>query len=98
VTPAAPLVNPRPVRCPRCGAALGEEDGDTLALGGVLINRRTALVCRACKNVWGWRPGRRQLEPPPRPPAGLVPPGCPGPAGAVPLNNAAKREGEGDAR
>jgi hypothetical protein len=64
--PAAPLVNPRPLLCPRCGAPWGVEGDDCVALGGALINVRVPLVCGRCRNVWGWRPGGRRNTPPGR--------------------------------
>jgi len=58
MTPAAALVNPRPLACPACAAPWGEESAAGLDVGPVLILQRVPLRCRGCGFVWGYRPRR----------------------------------------
>lgn len=46
----------KPLRCRSCHAIIGQCDDRTLIIGGVIIEQRVYVRCKACQTGRVWRP------------------------------------------
>jgi phage FluMu protein Com len=55
------------IKCNRCKRVLGESDGQTLQVAGVVeLFNRAAMMCAKCGKITIWR----EVDPPEEPPTG----------------------------